>query len=197
MSLPYILKIATNEDIPGIIALHQANLVVNLNKTEKQGGFVTTALTVAQIEYVIQEKGLFVAQKNNTIIGFMVAADWIFFEQWPIFKHMIDLFPKLSYKNFSITTENNFQYGPVCIDRNFRGQGILQELFEFMRLHMLLKFPLSLTFINKTNIPSFKAHTEKLRWKVIDEFQFNANEYYVLAYDMQEKKVPNEASSEE
>ncbi len=49
---------------------------------------------------------------------------------------------------------------------------------------MKSKYPLSLTFINKTNIPSRKAHTEKLKWTIIDDFQFNQNEYYILAYDM-------------
>ena len=49
---------------------------------------------------------------------------------------------------------------------------------------MKSKYPLSLTFINKINIPSTKAHTEKLKWTIIKEFQFNNNEYLILAYDM-------------
>ena len=49
---------------------------------------------------------------------------------------------------------------------------------------MLPRYPLSLTFINKKNIPSFKAHTEKLQWTVIGDFQFNNNDYYILAYEM-------------
>jgi hypothetical protein len=53
-----------------------------------------------------------------------------------------------------------------------------------MRAHMVQKYPLSLTFINKINIPSAKAHTEKLKWTVIGDFQFNNNEYFILAYDM-------------
>ncbi|MGL3001625.1 N-acetyltransferase family protein [Flavobacterium sp. RSSB_23] len=179
-----IIKKATEEDIPGIVALHKANLVVNLTEVEKQGGFVTTALTVAQIQTVIQHHGLFIAKNEDAIIGFIFAADWEFFTQWPIFEYMIQLFPSFSFKNFDVTTTNSFQYGPICIDKNYRGQGIITELFEYMRIQMKEKYPLSLTFINKTNIPSYKAHTEKLAWEVIDEFHFNNNSYYVLAYDM-------------
>jgi hypothetical protein len=46
------------------------------------------------------------------------------------------------------------------------------------------KYPLSLTFINKTNTPSLKAHIEKLKWTVISDFEFNNNYYFILAYDM-------------
>lgn len=184
-----IIKTATEEDIPGIVALHKANLVVNLTEVEKQGGFVTTALTVAQIQTVIHQHGLFIAKNEDAIIGFIFAADWEFFTQWPIFEYMIQLFPSLSFKNFEVTTTNSFQYGPICIDKNYRGQGIITELFEYMRIQMKEKYPLSLTFINKANIPSYKAHTEKLTWEVIDEFHFNNNSYYVLAYDMQQKAV--------
>ncbi|MGL5112074.1 MAG: GNAT family acetyltransferase [Flavobacterium sp.] len=186
MPTNYTVNIATKKDIPGIIALHQANLVVNLSATEREAGFVTTALTEEQIQTVIEQKGLFVAKNNTTIIGFIVAADWDFFKQWPIFDYMISLFPQFKFKDFIFTTTNSFQYGPICIDKNFRGQGIILSLFDYMKIHMKPHYPLSLTFINKTNIPSFKAHTEKLSWKVIDEFQYNHNQYYVLAYDMKQ-----------
>ena len=104
-----------------------------------------------------------------------------------IFEYMIQLFPSFSFKNFEITTTNSFQYGPICIDKNYRGQGIITELFDYMRIQMMEKYPLSLTFINKINIPSYKAHTQKLSWEVIDEFHYNNNVYYVLAYEMQQK----------
>ncbi|MFM2369935.1 MAG: hypothetical protein RL619_2252, partial [Bacteroidota bacterium] len=29
-----------------------------------------------------------------------------------------------------------------------------------------------------------KAHTEKLNWTIIGDFQFNNNNYFILAYDM-------------
>ena len=187
--MPPKIKIgtATEEDIQGIVALHKANLVINLTAVEKQGGFVTTALTVAQIQTVIKQQGIFIAKDENSIIGFIIAADWEFFKQWPIFERMIQLFPSYSFKNFAITTTNCFQYGPICIDKNYRGQGIITELFDYMRIQMMNKYPLSLTFINKINIPSFKAHTQKLAWQVIDEFHYNNNDYYVLAYEMQQK----------
>ena len=184
-----ILEIANSSDISGILKLQELYLVSNLTDQEKQAGFVTTPFTVDLLKEVINHEGLFVAKSNNEIIGYAFAASWSFFSQWPIFEYMISMFPRYKFHDFDMNAITSFQYGPVCIHKHFRGQGILIELFEFMRIHMVKKYPISVTFINKINIPSTKAHVEKLKWTVIDEFSFNNNNYIVLAYDM---KIPVE-----
>lgn len=171
-------------DIDGVLALQELYLVANLSEEEKAFGFVTTPFTIQQLTEVIHENNLFVAKYNNKIIAYIFAGSWDFFKQWPIFNYMSSLFTELTFLDFEITTNNSFQYGPICIHKEYRGKGLITPLFEFMRTHMLHKYPLALTFINKINIPSTKAHTEKLKWTIIKEFQFNNNEYLILAYDM-------------
>lgn len=178
------LQVAKLKDIKGVLALQELYLVSNLSEEEKKYGFVTTPFSVEQLTYVINNEGLFIAKDNNKIIAYIFAESWQFFSQWPIFKHMISLFPELSFLDFEINPTTSFQYGPICIDKKYRGKGLINTLFEFMRIHLVKKYPLSLTFINKTNIPSLKAHTEKLKWTVISDFQFNNNNYFILAYDM-------------
>ncbi len=182
-----VLEIAKNSDIEGILDLQELYLVSNLSDEEKVTGFVTTPFTIPLLEYVISQNGIFIAKQNNKIIAYAFAASWEFFSQYPIFEYMISLFPRYKFRDFELNTTNSFQYGPVCIHKEFRGQGLIKVLFEFMRIHILEKYPLSVTFINKINIPSTKAHVEKLNWTIIDEFSFNNNNYIVLAYDM---KIP-------
>jgi hypothetical protein len=177
-------EIAKMNDIDGVLALQELYLVANLSEEEKASGFVTTPFTVAQLIEVIQKSELFLAKDNNIIIAYIFAGSWDFYEQWPIFKYMSSLFPALSFLDFDINTTNSFQYGPICIHKEYRGKGLINPLFEFMRKNMVQKYPLSLTFINKINIPSTKAHTEKLKWTFIGDFQFNNNAYFILAYDM-------------
>ena len=179
-----ILEIAKTSDILGILDLQELYLVSNLSEEEKVAGFVTTPFTIPLLEYVISQNGIFIAKLNDKIIGYAFAASWDFFSQYPIFEYMISLFPRYKFRDFELSTTNSFQYGPVCIHKNYRGQGLIKILFEFMRIHTLKKYSLSVTFINKINIPSTKAHVEKLKWTIIDEFSFNNNEYIVLAYDM-------------
>ena len=178
------IQVAKLEDIESVLALQEQYLVFNLSEEEKKSGFVTTPFSREQLTYVINNEGLFIAKDNQKIIAYIFAESWDFFSQYPIFEYMISLFPKLSFLDFEINSTSSFQYGPICIDKKYRGQGLIILLFEFMRIHIVKKYPLSLTFINKINIPSLKAHIEKLKWTIISDFKFNNNEYYILAYDM-------------
>jgi len=178
-------RIGNKNDIDGILALQEKNLCRNLNKTELKNGFVTTPFTAKQIEEIINENGIFVAiNNNNNLIAYAFAGSWKYFEQWEIFNFMVSRFPNLTFNGNKITTENSFQYGPVCIDKAYRGKGFLNKIFEEMRVEFHKKYPISITFINKINIISEKAHTKKLGWKIIDEFEFNNNTYIGLAFDM-------------
>lgn len=178
-------RIGNKQDIEGILALQEKYLYRNLNEEERKGGFVTTPFTVPQLEEIITQNGIFIAEnEENQIISYAFAGSWKYFEQWEIFNFMVSRFPKLSFNGSKITTENSFQYGPVCIDKKYRGKGLLNQIFEEMRMEFYKKYPISVTFINKINVISEKAHTRKLGWIIIDEFEFNNNTYIGLAFDM-------------
>jgi hypothetical protein len=178
------LEIAQLSDIASVLELHELNLVSNLNDEEKKSGFVTTPFSIEQLTYVIQNEGLFIAKDKNKIIAYLFAESWDYFSQYPIFEYMISLFPKLEFRDFDVNSTSSFQYGPICIAQEYRGKGLIYLLFEFMRIQTVKRYPLGVTFINKTNLPSLKAHTEKLKWTIISDFEFNDNAYYILAYDM-------------
>lgn len=178
-------RLANKNDLVGILSLQEKYLYRNLDEEARKKGFVTTPFTIPQIEEIILQKGLFVATKEDKqIIAYAFAGSWKYFEQWEIFNYMVSRFPELSFKGNEITTENSFQYGPVCIDEAYRGSGLLNQLFEEMRLELLKKYPISITFINKINTVSEMAHTKKLGWEIIDEFEFNNNSYIALGLDM-------------
>ena len=178
-------RIGNKSDIDGVLSLQEKYLYRNLSETERKKGFVTTPFTVSQIEEIILQNGLIIAEnEQNVIIAYAFAGSWKYFEQWEIFKYMVSRFPKMSFNGEKITAENSFQYGPVCIDLAYRGKGVLNLVFEEMRIEFLKKYPISVTFINKINAISENAHTKKLGWQILGEFEFNNNTYIELAFDM-------------
>ena len=178
-------RIGNNHDIKGILSLQEKYLFRNLNEEERKKGFVTTPFTINQIEEIILQNGIFIVENEKAeIIAYAFAGSWKYFSQWEIFNFMVSRFPDLSFNGKKITTENSFQYGPICIHEDYRGTGLLNQIFEEMRIEFLKKYPISITFINKVNVISEMAHTKKLDWKIIDEFEFNNNRYIGLAFDM-------------
>jgi hypothetical protein len=96
---------------------------------------------------------------------------------------MIADLPNTEYLGQTLSTENSYQYGPVCIDMDYRGQGVLQDLFAHSTRQMSRRYPILITFINHINTRSFAAHTKKVGLDVIKDFTFNGNNYYELGYD--------------
>jgi hypothetical protein len=177
-----IIRTATESDFTGILDLQARNLFANLAATELPGGFVTIPFSSDLLRLLLIQNGVFVAANEQQIIGYLLAGDWAFFSQWAIFKVMIDRLPQLIYQGQQITVENSFQYGPICIDQSIRGSQVFPELFNLMRVSFAPKFPIGVTFINKINERSFAAHTRKLNLDIIDEFEFNGNSFYTLAF---------------
>ncbi len=177
-----ITRVAIAADIAGILKLQGLNLYPHLSVAERAAGFVTTPFTAPQIEVLLGQTGVFVAEKQGEVVGYAFAGSWEFFSQWAIFSHMASRFPQLTWHGTSITTANTFQYGPVCIDRALRGSGILPSLFATLRATWAPRFPIGLTFINQANPRSLAAHTRKLNLEIVDEFAFNGNSYYSLGF---------------
>ena len=177
-----IIRTAVESDFIGILDLQARNLYANLAATELSGGFVTTPFSSNLLRLLLIQNGVFVAVSEQQIIGYLLAGDWAFFSQWAIFKVMIDRMPLLKFQGQQITVANSFQYGPICVDRSIRGSQVFPELFNLMRVSFAPKFPIGVTFINKINERSFAAHTRKLSLDIIDEFEFNGNSFYTLAF---------------
>ncbi len=182
------LRNAKIEDIEKVLELHSKYQIDTINQDDKKDGFITTSFTKEQLKkLILEEEGLFIALKDDEIIAYIMSASWQFWSIWPMFVHMIKDLPNLKYLNQTLSLENSYQYGPVCVNSSVRGTGVLEKLFEFAREKMSKKYPILVTFINKINTRSYEAHTRKLGLEVIQEFEFNNNKYYELVYDTSKK----------
>ncbi|WP_432664376.1 GNAT family acetyltransferase [Wukongibacter baidiensis] len=178
------LKIAELTDIDGILELHSKYQVDTIAEEDKKDGFVTTSFTKELLSDLInEEKGIAIAKIDKKVIAYAMSASWQFWSKWPMFQHMIADLPNLEYLGRKLSVDNSYQYGPVCVDKSVRGTGVLEKVFDFAIEQMSERYPIMVTFINKINPRSYEAHTRKLGLEVIQEFEYNNNNYYELVYD--------------
>lgn len=183
-----IYRNATLEDIPAISELQQKYHVSTISEEDKADGFVTTLFTEEQFKELIEkENGLAIACDGDKVVAYAMAGSWEYWSAWPLFQHMIKDLPNTKYLGQTLSMENSYQYGPICIHRDYRGTEVLPNIFEFSRTQMNKRYPILITFINQINPRSLKAHTEKLGLEIIKPFEFNNNQYYELGYDMSMK----------
>ena len=176
------LQNAALSDIGAVLELHYKYQIDSIAEEDKADGFVTTPFTKEQLADLInKENGLFIAKKNGVVVAYVMAASWGFWSVWPMFAFMIKGLPSLTYHEQQLGIDNSYQYGPICIDKSVRGTGVLEKIFEFAKNKMSERFPILVTFVNKTNARSYQAHKRKLGLDVIQEFTFNGNHYYEMA----------------
>ena len=177
-------KIAQIKDIEKVLELHSKYQIDSIKQEDKKDGFITTAFTKEQmVDLITLEQGLFIAIENEKIVAYVMSASWKFWSRWPMFAFMMEDLPNLEYLGQKLSVQNSYQYGPVCVDKEYRGSGVLEKIFDFARENMAKRFPILVTFINKINPRSYEAHTKKLKLEVIKEFSYNNNNYYELVYD--------------
>jgi hypothetical protein len=176
-----IISTASVDDIEQVIKLLNKYHINFINEEDKHDGFVTTMITREQLKILInQEHGLFIAKDNGQVVAFVMAASWYFWESWPLFKEMITMLPEHPHNNMPLTKDNSYQYGPICIDKSYRGNGLLENIFNYALSQMASRYEILVTFVNKRNPRSKSAHT-RLGLTTIDEFEYNNNHYYWMS----------------
>jgi len=172
------------KDIPAIMELQQRYHVSTISDADRPSGFVTTLFTPEQLAALIErENGVALACDGDRVAAYAMAASWEYWSAWPLFQHMIGDLPTTTYLGRRLSTENSYQYGPVCIHSDYRGTEVLTGIFDFSRAQMSARYPLLITFINYNNPRSFAAHTKKVGLDVIKDFDFNGNHYCELGFD--------------
>lgn len=175
------IRQAEATDIDGIKALLKKYHKDTISDEDRPNGFVTTAISDEKLEKLISEEdGVTIIDDGDKVLGFCFAAPWEFWEEWPLFRHMMDIIPEYSFEGKPLVLEETYQYGPMCIDSSIRGTGAFEELFFASLSKFKDRFPVMLTFVNQINGRSVKAHTEKAHMENICPFDFGDNHYYMM-----------------
>jgi len=171
-------KIAELSDIDATLKLHAKYQIDTIAESDKKDGFVTTPFTREELTGLIeQEQGLFIAKEGEEVLAYVMSASWEFWSKWAMFAYMIEELSKLEYKGMKLSTDNSYQYGPICIEKRVRGTEVLDKIFHFALKEMSKRYPILITFVNKINPRSFEAHHRKLGLDIIQEFKYNSNQY--------------------
>lgn len=160
-----IIKIATFEDLPGIVKLQKENQIA-------QGGSLSAELTQEQIQEMMSDMPQIVAIVEDEVVGFLLTTS-----QEVNRKRNVAIVDAMftSYK----ANPDSYIYGPVCVSNTQRGKGLAQLMFK----ELLQKQPNreGILFIKSDNEASLRAH-KKMGIKKVSSFKFNNADFDVFAY---------------
>ncbi|GAA0328534.1 N-acetyltransferase [Morganella psychrotolerans] len=136
-----LYRLMTKEDCA------QVTLLLQANAQSRQGGLLGEYPPGKVESMFTHSLHTVVAETGNTLVG-------VLFSFSPLAASVSPVTQQIS-QQFNELLENNWFYGPVCIDADYRGQGVLQSLYKTM---CELNNGKPVAFINQDNVRSVQAH---------------------------------------
>jgi len=142
MIVGYEIALAIPPDIPGILALQDAN-------QPDRGGILSVRFPHKWIQAAIANEAIVVARRGGKIAGYVVSGELSAQAHVPVVQAMIRAYAP---------PPNTYLYGPICVAQSERGRGLAGALFDALRA----RFPGrdSITFIRRDNQVSRRAHAK-------------------------------------
>ncbi len=177
-------RCTSESDLKGILSLQQANLSHSLTPDEIQSqGFVTVNHTFELLDKLNRIENHVVAREHDKIVGYILAMTKKSRFDVPVLIPMFDLFDRIKYKGQFISGFNYLVIGQVCIDRNYRGQGILDHCYQYYREQFQDRYDFAITEIASKNLRSLAAH-RRIGFKEIHAYISPDNiEWIVVVWD--------------
>lgn len=150
---------SSDNDLKGILSLQAKNLTKSLSENEiSNQGFVTIEHSFDLIKKLNNTERHIVAKVNDNIVGYVLSMTKNARLEIPILYPMFEIFDKTVYNDKSISENNYIIVGQVCVDKDFRGQGIFDNCYKAYKEFHKDKYDFAITEIAQTNIRSLNAH---------------------------------------
>ncbi|HVE61655.1 MAG TPA: GNAT family N-acetyltransferase [Chitinophagaceae bacterium] len=175
----------TEDELAQIYKLNQINLKQNLSETEKEEeGFVSWLYSMDLLKKMHQLAPSIIAKDQDKVIGYALVTLKEASEFHHDLKTMINSLEPLQYKNKPLFSYSFYCMGQICIDKNYRGKGVVNSLYQHHKKIYQNQFDLLVTEISTNNPRSQKAH-EKLGFKTIHSYHDALDEWNVVVWDWQ------------
>lgn len=180
----------TNESIRQILELQKQNLKKYLSETERESqGFVTAEHTFEQLKKINDAEPCVIITDHNKVVAYAIAMLESAAQGMPVFDDLFSTVASLTYKTRPMSNYKYVFVGQLCIDKNYRGQGLAEKLYAFYKEELKSKYDFAVTDISEFNPRSLKAH-QKSGFEVIHTFydSFTECNWNIVVMDFAEQK---------
>ena len=175
----------SDEDLRQILALQHKNLPVNISEEEAQTqGFVTVHHEFDLLKRMNEPYPHIVAKHGERVVGYTLVMLRSFQNDIPVLVPMFKEIDAIVHEGQLLGTCKYFIMGQVCIDKDYRGQGIFTGLYREMQRRMNPYFDYIITEVDKSNTRSMRAH-EKVGFKNVHEYRSGKDWAILLLPTMQ------------
>ncbi|HZF63752.1 MAG TPA: GNAT family N-acetyltransferase, partial [Chitinophagaceae bacterium] len=148
----------------------------------KQEGFVTWLYPLALLEGMHTLAPSVIAKDGNRVVGYALTtplASRSFHREMDLFLQAME---KVQYRDKPLLDYSFYGMGQICIDKDYRGQGLFTGLYEKHKELYSSQHDFIITDIATSNPRSLKAH-QKQGFIPIHKFTDSHGEWVVVIWD--------------
>jgi len=166
-------------DFEKVAALQDQNLFSVLSEADRQNGFLSTKFTPQNFREMNDSIGIAVALDGEKICGYLCASTLNHNLQFPFPAAAIAHAMEISYQGKNLKNYNCFMANPLCIDKDYRGIGVINGLCDEVIKFAAKNYDLALSFIADANQRSLQA-SKKVGMEALEKFSLNGNEFWIV-----------------
>lgn len=183
-----IKRVTDFAELNGIKKLQEENLKKNLTDSEAASeGFVTAEYSMEFLEMLHQGSPSVIAKDGNLIVGYALVAVKSIREHHDLLSDLFNGIDKIKYKGRLLKDCNYVVVGQLCVGRNYRGQGLVQQMYQYFRSSLAGEFDFCVTDVAETNPRSLKAHI-KTGFQVVATLSYGGLGWSIVLWDWKERK---------
>jgi GNAT superfamily N-acetyltransferase len=182
---------STHQHLEQILKLQQNYLAPELTSDEQRDeGFVFVEYEFSLLKRMADKLPQAITLADNQVVGYCLSLPLTLQSELPILKPMFNQFNCCSYKDVSLNDYNFFVGGQTCVDRQYRGQGLMARMYNHIQNSLTSDYDLCVTEIATRNLPSVRAH-EKMGFEVISKYSDEKEEWVIVAWNLKETSQEN------
>jgi ribosomal protein S18 acetylase RimI-like enzyme len=179
-----VVKLVTEQkELEGIRELQEQNLGKHLSAEEaSKEGFVTAEYTVDFLKAMHDVHPSIIAKDGNTVVGYALVATNPIREQHPLLADLFNSIDRVIYKGVPLKGTKYVVVGQLCVGKGYRGQGLVQRMYQFYRDSLKDSYDYLVTDVVQTNQRSIKAHL-KTGFKVVDTLEYEGMRWDIVLWE--------------
>ena len=170
-------------ELEQILQLQHRNLLQNIDEHEmKSEGFVTMIHDIDVLQKMHDLGPSVLAVDYGKVIGYALVMHRECRALFPPLEPMFANFDTLEYRGRPLNEYNFYVMGQVCIDKEFRGQGIFDKLYDKHKELHSRTFDFITTEVATRNARSIRAH-ERVGFKTLNIYRDEVDEWAVILWN--------------
>jgi ribosomal protein S18 acetylase RimI-like enzyme len=170
-------------ELKGIKSLQDQNLKKNLSDDDAEiEGFVTAEYSIEFLQSLHGKSPSIIAKDDDLVVGYALVALKSIRDQHELLADLFNSIDKIEYKGQLLKNSNYVVVGQLCVAKNYRGRGLVQQMYQHFKTSLSGKFEYCLTDIANNNPRSLKAHL-KTGFQVVDTLYYGAIDWDIVLWD--------------